>query len=175
MCISFLGIAPDMETSKCCWSCSGSVSAPWSVWKNVGNWKSQLCFRDSRMDWQGHPGVCLLQIRIRITESQNDFWVKKDLKDHFAPPCCLQCWSCDQPTLGEIFCFFCLGNCLWSILHCEKLTFFLSFSTAIGIRCKDGVVFGVEKLVLSKLYEEGSNKRLFNVDRHVGMVRCHFT
>ncbi|XP_036164574.1 proteasome subunit alpha type-3 isoform X3 [Myotis myotis] len=42
-------------------------------------------------------------------------------------------------------------------------------STAIGIRCKDGVVFGVEKLVLSKLYEEGSNKRLFNVDRHVGM------
>ncbi|XP_072867128.1 proteasome subunit alpha type-3 isoform X1 [Chlorocebus sabaeus] len=43
-------------------------------------------------------------------------------------------------------------------------------STAIGIRCKDGVVFGVEKLVLSKLYEEGSNKRLFNVDRHVGMM-----
>lgn len=46
----------------------------------------------------------------------------------------------------------------------------LLLSTAIGIRCKDGVVFGVEKLVLSKLYEEGSNKRLFNVDRHVGMV-----
>ena len=43
-------------------------------------------------------------------------------------------------------------------------------STAIGIRCKDGVVFGVEKLVLSKLYEEGSNKRIFNIDRHVGMV-----
>lgn len=32
-------------------------------------------------------------------------------------------------------------------------------------------MFGVEKLVLSKLYEEGSNKRIFNVDRHVGMVR----
>ncbi|CAF89630.1 unnamed protein product [Tetraodon nigroviridis] len=30
---------------------------------------------------------------------------------------------------------------------------------------KDGVVFGVEKLVLSKLYEEGSNKRIFNIDR----------
>lgn len=69
-------------------------------------------------------------------------------------------------------------NSLLHILHyssvlCEKLTFILSFSTAIGIRCKDGVVFGVEKLVLSKLYEEGSNKRLFNVDRHVGMVRCY--
>ncbi|KAK2892312.1 hypothetical protein Q8A73_017977 [Channa argus] len=43
-------------------------------------------------------------------------------------------------------------------------------STAIAIRCKDGVVFGVEKLVLSKLYEEGSNKRIFNIDRHVGMA-----
>uniref|UniRef100_A0AAQ4P371 Proteasome subunit alpha type n=1 Tax=Gasterosteus aculeatus aculeatus TaxID=481459 RepID=A0AAQ4P371_GASAC len=40
-------------------------------------------------------------------------------------------------------------------------------STAIAIRCKDGVVFGVEKLVLSKLYEQGSNKRIFNIDRHV--------
>uniref|UniRef100_A0A3Q3B547 Proteasome subunit alpha type n=1 Tax=Kryptolebias marmoratus TaxID=37003 RepID=A0A3Q3B547_KRYMA len=43
-------------------------------------------------------------------------------------------------------------------------------STAIGIRCKDGIVFGVEKLVLSKLYEDGSNKRIFNIDRHVGMA-----
>ncbi|KAG7233393.1 hypothetical protein INR49_007081, partial [Caranx melampygus] len=29
------------------------------------------------------------------------------------------------------------------------------------------------KLVLSKLYEEGSNKRIFNIDRHVGMVTTH--
>lgn len=42
--------------------------------------------------------------------------------------------------------------------------------TAVGLRCKDGVVFGVEKLVTSKLYEQGSNKRIFTVDRHVGMV-----
>lgn len=34
-------------------------------------------------------------------------------------------------------------------------------------------MFGVEKLVLSKLYEEGSNKRIFNIDRHVGMVTTH--
>lgn len=54
---------------------------------------------------------------------------------------------------------------------CYVLMFFAcSCSTAIAIRCKDGVVFGVEKLVLSKLYEEGSNKRIFNIDRHVGMV-----
>lgn len=40
--------------------------------------------------------------------------------------------------------------------------------TAIGIRGKDGVVFGVEKLITSKLYESGDNKRILNVDRHVG-------
>ena len=43
-------------------------------------------------------------------------------------------------------------------------------STAIGIRGKDGVVFAVEKLVQSKLYERGSNKRIFTVDKHIGMV-----
>lgn len=42
--------------------------------------------------------------------------------------------------------------------------------TAIGVRCKDGVVFGVEKLVMLKLYETGTNKRIFHIDRHIGMV-----
>ncbi|XP_053373524.1 proteasome subunit alpha type-3-like [Mercenaria mercenaria] len=42
--------------------------------------------------------------------------------------------------------------------------------TAIGIRGKDGIVFGVEKLVTSKLYETGANKRIFNIDRHIGMA-----
>jgi hypothetical protein len=32
------------------------------------------------------------------------------------------------------------------------------------------VVFGVEKLVTSKLYEAGANKRIFNIDRQIGMV-----
>ena len=44
------------------------------------------------------------------------------------------------------------------------------FRTAIGIRGKDGIVFGVEKLVTSKLYETGANKRIFNIDKHIGMV-----
>eukprot|EP00955_Chlamydomonas_euryale_P063970 358826-Chlamydomonas_euryale.AAC.12 len=43
-------------------------------------------------------------------------------------------------------------------------------STVIGLRCKDGVVLAVEKLVLSKLLVEGSNKRIYNVDKHAGMV-----
>lgn len=42
--------------------------------------------------------------------------------------------------------------------------------TIIGVKCKDGVVFAVEKLVSSKLYEKGANKRLFNIDRHIGMA-----
>ena len=47
---------------------------------------------------------------------------------------------------------------------------FKSFRTAVAIRGKDGVVFGIEKLVTSKLHEPGSNKRLFTVDRHIGVV-----
>ncbi|GBP79649.1 Proteasome subunit alpha type-3 [Eumeta japonica] len=42
--------------------------------------------------------------------------------------------------------------------------------TVIGFRGKDGVVFAVEKLVTSKLYEPGANKRIFHVDEHIGMA-----
>jgi len=40
--------------------------------------------------------------------------------------------------------------------------------TTIALRCKDGVVFAVEKLVTSKLYEPGSNKRIFTISNHIG-------
>lgn len=42
--------------------------------------------------------------------------------------------------------------------------------TAVGLRCKDGVVFAVEKIVTSKLYEPGANKRIFTVDTHAGIA-----
>lgn len=42
--------------------------------------------------------------------------------------------------------------------------------TVIGLRGKDGVVFAVEKLITSKLYEPTANKRIFTIDSHVGMV-----
>lgn len=42
--------------------------------------------------------------------------------------------------------------------------------TVIALRGKDGVVFAVEKLVTSKLYEAGANKKIFNIDSHVGMA-----
>ncbi|KAK9914969.1 hypothetical protein WJX75_003096 [Coccomyxa subellipsoidea] len=42
--------------------------------------------------------------------------------------------------------------------------------TVVGIKCKDGVVLGVEKTIVSKMLEKGSNKRTFPVDRHAGMA-----
>jgi len=42
--------------------------------------------------------------------------------------------------------------------------------TAIGIKCKDGVVLGVEKLVISKMLVEGSNRRIFSCDMHAGLA-----
>lgn len=48
--------------------------------------------------------------------------------------------------------------------------YFLIFRTAVALLGTDGVVFAVEKLVTSKLYEPGSNRRLFSVDRHIGMA-----
>ncbi|KAL9048588.1 MAG: hypothetical protein Q9162_007637 [Coniocarpon cinnabarinum] len=42
--------------------------------------------------------------------------------------------------------------------------------TAIGIRCKDGVVLAVEKLVTSKLSKPGANKRIATIDRNMGIA-----
>lgn len=42
--------------------------------------------------------------------------------------------------------------------------------TAIGIRCKDGVVLALEKLVTSKLLKHGANKRIATIDRNIGVV-----
>ena len=44
--------------------------------------------------------------------------------------------------------------------------------TAIGVKCADGVVLGVEKLLLSPMLVKTSNRRIFTVDSHVGVVRC---
>lgn len=43
--------------------------------------------------------------------------------------------------------------------------------TVVGIRCKDGVVLAVEKIITSKLLKPGANKRIATVDRNFGIVR----
>jgi 20S proteasome subunit alpha 7 len=45
-----------------------------------------------------------------------------------------------------------------------------SSGTAVAIRGKDGVVFAVEKIIPSKLYEKESNRRIFSIDQHIGMA-----
>lgn len=40
----------------------------------------------------------------------------------------------------------------------------------MGIRCKDGVVLAVEKIISSKLLKPGANKRIATVDRNIGVV-----
>jgi 20S proteasome alpha/beta subunit len=47
------------------------------------------------------------------------------------------------------------------------------YSTAIGLRVKDGVVLAVEKLVQSKLLVEGANRRIQSADLHIGIVSIH--
>ncbi|KAL6555291.1 Phosphoprotein associated with glycosphingolipid-enriched microdomains 1 [Orobanche gracilis] len=42
--------------------------------------------------------------------------------------------------------------------------------TVAAIRCKDGVVMGVEKLIASKMMLPGSNRRIHAVHRHSGMA-----
>ncbi|KAG6481105.1 hypothetical protein ZIOFF_057697 [Zingiber officinale] len=42
--------------------------------------------------------------------------------------------------------------------------------TVIGIKCKDGIVMGVEKLISSKMMLAGSNRRIHAVHRHSGMA-----
>jgi 20S proteasome subunit alpha 7 len=42
--------------------------------------------------------------------------------------------------------------------------------TAIGLKCSDGIVLAVEKPQSSKLLVAGSNRRIFGVDKHVGIA-----
>lgn len=43
-------------------------------------------------------------------------------------------------------------------------------STVVGLKVKDGVVMGLEKPVISKLLVEGSNRRVYSVDKHAGIA-----
>jgi 20S proteasome subunit alpha 7 len=47
--------------------------------------------------------------------------------------------------------------------------------TVVALVCKDGVVMVVEKLILSKMLEDGSNKRIFTPDSHVGVAVAGLT
>lgn len=42
--------------------------------------------------------------------------------------------------------------------------------TIVGVVCKDGVLLGTEKLMVSKMLVEGSHRRIFNVHDNIGIV-----
>ncbi|EIW61230.1 20S proteasome subunit [Trametes versicolor FP-101664 SS1] len=46
--------------------------------------------------------------------------------------------------------------------------------TAVGIRVKDGIVLAVEKLVHSKLLIPENNKRIYTVDKHIGIASAGY-
>eukprot|EP00919_Chromeraceae_sp_WS-2016_P034105 GHVR01080847.1.p1 GENE.GHVR01080847.1~~GHVR01080847.1.p1 ORF type:complete len:251 (+),score=64.26 GHVR01080847.1:47-799(+) len=41
--------------------------------------------------------------------------------------------------------------------------------TCMGVVCKDGVVMGVENFLMSKMLIPGTNKRIYAVDKHIGI------
>jgi len=45
-----------------------------------------------------------------------------------------------------------------------------SAGVAIGLKCSDGIVLGVEKLFRSKLTVEGTNRRIFTVENQTGVA-----
>jgi 20S proteasome subunit alpha 7 len=47
-------------------------------------------------------------------------------------------------------------------------------SVGVALRVKDGIIFGVEKLTIAKMMIPSSNKRIFNIDTHVGMAVAGF-
>lgn len=58
---------------------------------------------------------------------------------------------------------------IWKVEYAQKAV--ENGGTAIGIRCKDGVVLALEKIISSKLLKKGANKRIAAVDRNMGIVR----
>jgi 20S proteasome subunit alpha 7 len=57
---------------------------------------------------------------------------------------------------------------LYQVEYAEKAV--ENSGTAIGVRCKDGVILGVEKLLTSKMLVEGSGRRVHAIDEHIGMA-----
>jgi 20S proteasome subunit alpha 7 len=46
--------------------------------------------------------------------------------------------------------------------------------TAVGVKCKDGTVLALEKILLSPMLLESSNRRIFTVDEHIGVAVAGF-
>ena len=45
---------------------------------------------------------------------------------------------------------------------------FISYSTILGVMCKDGVIMGTEKILTNKMLVPGTDKRLYSVNINMG-------
>lgn len=43
-------------------------------------------------------------------------------------------------------------------------------ATSVGLRCKDAVIFGVEKLITTKLLVPNKNRKIQTIDKHIGCI-----
>ncbi|PWN94253.1 N-terminal nucleophile aminohydrolase [Acaromyces ingoldii] len=57
---------------------------------------------------------------------------------------------------------------IFQIEYAQKAT--ENAGTVIGLKCSDGILLAVEKLVQTKLLVPGSNKRIFTIDHHAGVA-----
>ena len=47
---------------------------------------------------------------------------------------------------------------------------YLSYSTIVGVVCKDGIIMGTEKIIVNKMMLPGCDKRLYSIDVNTGGV-----
>lgn len=57
---------------------------------------------------------------------------------------------------------------VFQVEYAQKAT--SNSGTIVAINCKDGVIMGGERLLLSRLLVKGDNVRLFTVDLHIGIA-----
>ena len=84
-------------------------------------------------------------------------------------------WSCvcwGDVVLGRLTC---ARMDLLSAMRSAPLDAISLRRTAVAIKCKDGIVFAVEKMVRSKMLVEGSNRRIHSAAYHVGIACAGFT
>ena len=59
---------------------------------------------------------------------------------------------------------------IFKFSHKNLVNLICFYSTIVGVRCKNGIVLGTEKIVLSKMMIAGTDKRIFSVTTQSGCV-----
>ena len=82
-------------------------------------------------------------------------------------------WTCHQTLILQMVKFFKLNMQKNVLINLSKLfldLFHHSIRTIVGVVCKDGVILGAEKVLTSMLMLPKTDRRIYNVSSHIGMV-----